>query len=72
MFSALLYRFADWKCLAFCSSRITHVRSHRGPRWDGLVSASHAVGHGFASRPGHTKDHHKDCTNSLPAWYACE
>ena len=32
------------------------------PRLDGLVvsmSASHAVGCGFASRMGHTKDHHK-------------
>ena len=31
------------------------------------VSASHKVGHGFASRPGHTKDHHKNGTNCLPA-----
>ena len=31
------------------------------------VSASHTVGRGFASRPGHTKDHHKNGTNCLPA-----
>ena len=34
------------------------------------VSASHTVGREFASRPGHTKDHHKNGTNCLPAWYA--
>ena len=33
------------------------------------VSASHTVGRGFASRPGHTKDHHKNGTNCLPAWH---
>ena len=25
---------------------------------------------GFAPRPGHTKDHHKNGTNCLPAWHA--
>ena len=35
------------------------------------MSASHAVGRGFASRPGHTKDHHKNGTNCHPAWHAC-
>ena len=41
---------------------------------DGLVvsvSASHAVGRGFASRSGHTEDHHKNDTNCLPSWYTC-
>ena len=41
--------------------------------WVGLVvsvSASHTVGHEFASRQGHTKDHHKNGTNCLPAWHA--
>ena len=33
------------------------------------VSASHTVGREFASRPGHTKDHHKNGTNCLPAWH---
>ena len=28
------------------------------------------VGRGFASRPGHTKDHHKNGTNSPLAWHA--
>ena len=32
----------------------------------GSVSAPRTVGHGFASRPGHTKDHHKNGTNCLP------
>ena len=39
--------------------------------WDGLVvsvSASHKVGCWFPSRPGHTKDHHKNGTNCLPAY----
>ena len=33
----------------------------------GSVSASGTVGREFASRPGHTKDHHKNGTNCLPA-----
>ena len=43
---------------------------HRG----GLVvsvSASHAVGRGFASQSGHTKCHHKNGTNCLPAFHVC-
>ena len=43
------------------------------PRWVGLVvsvSTSHAVGRGFALRPGHTKDHYKNATNCFPAWHA--
>ena len=34
------------------------------------MSASNAVGHGFMPLSGHTKDHHKNCTNCLPAWHA--
>ena len=34
------------------------------------VSPSHTVGCEFASRMGHTKDHHKNGTNCLPAWHA--
>ena len=33
----------------------------------GSLSASRTVGREFASRPGHTKDHHKNDTNCLPA-----
>ena len=33
----------------------------------GSVSASRTVGREFASRPGHTIDHHKNGTNCLPA-----
>ena len=33
----------------------------------GSVSASRTVGHEFASRPGHTKDHHKNGANCLSA-----
>ena len=32
-----------------------------------IVFASHRVGH---TQPGHTKDHHKNGTNYLPAWHA--
>ena len=32
-------------------------------------SASHVVGRGFVSQPGHTKDHYKNSTNCLPAWH---
>ena len=49
-----------------------HRRTH-GPRRDGLVvsvSASHAVGRGFAHHVGHTKYHHKNGTNCLHAWHA--
>ena len=35
------------------------------------VSTSHSVGLGFASRLGHTKDHHKNGKNCLPALHAC-
>ena len=34
-----------------------------------IVPTSHALV--FAPRPGHTKDHHKNGTNCLPAWHAC-
>ena len=34
------------------------------------VSGSHTVGREFASRPGHTKDRHKNGTNYLTAWDA--
>ena len=44
--------FCDWPC------RVGSV---------GSVSASRTVGREFASRPGHTKDHHKNGTNCLPA-----
>ena len=43
------------------------------PHLDDLVvsmSASHTVGRGFGSRPGNTKDHHKNGTNCFPAWHA--
>ena len=36
-----------------------------------LMSDSHTVGHGFASRPGHTKDYHENGTNCLSALHAC-
>ena len=42
------------------------------PFWVGLVvsvSAPHTVGREIASRWGHTKDHHKNGTNFLPAWH---
>ena len=47
--------------------RIMHLLQGRSV---GSVSASRTIGHEFASRPGHTKDHHKNGTNCLPAWRA--
>ena len=35
------------------------------------MSASDTGGRGFASRQAHTKDHHKNGTNYLPALHAC-
>ena len=35
------------------------------------VSASHVVGSEFAPQPGHTKEHHKNGTDCLPAWHTC-
>ena len=35
------------------------------------VSASHVESRGFAPRSGHTKDHHKNGADLLPAWHAC-
>ena len=34
------------------------------------VIVSHAVGRGFATRPGHIKDPYINDTNCLPAWHA--
>ena len=34
------------------------------------VACPSLVGREFAFRPGHTKDHHKNGTNCLPAWHA--
>ena len=36
-----------------------------------IMSASHAVGQVFASRQGHTKDHHNNGTSCLPALHSC-
>ena len=49
------------KCNCITSMRPCRVGSV------GSVSASRTVGREFASRPGHTKDHHKNGTNCLPA-----
>ena len=34
------------------------------------MTVSGWLSHEFASRPGHTKDHHKNGINCLPAWHA--
>ena len=52
------------------SSGNTAQPSHTKPCRVGLVgsvSASRTVGREFTSRPGHTKDHHENGTNCLPA-----
>ena len=35
------------------------------------MSASHVVGNRLTSRLGHTKDHHRNGTNCLPACHTC-
>ena len=61
---ALVLNSLSYQCwLSMC------VNTHAPPQV-GLVfsvTASHAVGRGFMPRPGHTKDHHKNGTNCLPA-----
>ena len=70
----LLLKYKPWCYIAFLS--IFHIIYNNmkclllKPRRVGLVvsvSASHAVGRGFASLLGYTKDHHKNGTNCLPA-----
>ena len=62
----------DWK-KALCAYKhigyINNLRKNMAVSgWLSVsVSASHTVGRVFASRPGHTKDHHKNGTNCLPA-----
>ena len=36
-----------------------------------IVSYSYAISRGFVPWPGHTKNHHKNGANCLPAWHAC-
>ena len=45
------------------------LRKLRGPAKGGWPLIWECCG--FASRPGHFKDHHKNGTNCLPAWHAC-
>ena len=55
------------------SLRYRGERTSQSTRRGGLVvsvSASHVVGCGFAPRPVHTKDHHKNNKNGLTAWHA--
>ena len=62
-------RYSCVKHYAFCL-QIDADSSRDGPcrvGSVGSVSASRTVGREFASRPGHTKDHHKNGTNCLPA-----
>ena len=47
-----------------------YLKKKQSLRRDGLVvrvSASHVVSRGFASRPGHTKDHPRNGTACLSA-----
>ena len=49
------------------SDRLPHYIGPHRVGSVGSVSASRTVGREFASRPGHTKDHHKNGTNYRPA-----
>ena len=35
------------------------------------MSAFHAVGRRYVPQVGHTKDHHENCANCIPAWHTC-
>ena len=51
-----------------------HLLQIQLPHQDGLVvsmSPSHEVGREFTPRLGHSKDHHKNCTNCLQALGKC-
>ena len=52
-------------CLSIC---ITSINTISG--WFSSKCVSQMVGRGFTSPPGHTKDHHKNGTNCLPALHA--
>ena len=59
---------SDW--LLCDQTKPQKVFKTTGPCRVGLVvsvSASHSVGRGFASRPGHTNDHHNNCLAALHA-----
>ena len=51
-----------------------NVKTSQAYFFEGFISFfedfSLTIGRGFAFRPGHTKDHHKNGTNCLPAWHA--
>ena len=56
--------------MKICDNQGWYSELHRD---DLVVSiyASQAVSHGFRPQPGHTKDHHENCTNWLPALHSC-
>ena len=58
-------------CHAHCKQLDAALRKHdtfgvQSSLWVS-VSASNAVGRGFACRTGHTKEHHENGTNCVPA-----
>ena len=61
LFECYTYSLLNCKYENLCKTQSCRVGSV------GSVSASRAVGREFASRPGHTKDYHKNGTNCLPA-----
>ena len=61
VYNDYVYVHSHWSYKYFAPCRVGSV---------GSVSASCTVGREFASRPGHTKDHHKNGTNCLPTWHA--
>ena len=61
----------NYQCLIIVTDNLMNQQGKYGVGLVVSVSASHTVGRGFASRPGHTKDHHKNGTNCLPALQPC-
>ena len=68
--------WVDFKIKSFPAQVLAILKCHDFPVFpgpvphrDGLVvsvPASHSVGHGFPSRPGHIKDHHENGTKCPP------
>ena len=67
---SIVERFAEFSAHFHATIEYFLLADGRLYRFDCVSSALvvsiyvfHAVGRGFESQPGHTKDHHTDCTN---------
>ena len=68
-------KISTWEVVLDVPGRVTYPASCMTPASVKIfyrVGLAQSVGREFAtsSRPGHTKDNHKNGTNCLPAWHA--